>query len=374
MHPKHIYGGVSTAIKVGRELFNQLGKDVDLRLIVTSSKVDEESILESCSRLGCQLVSTKPNEDVSFPTIVPLHDYRHVPLSIRSSDVFFATAWWTADLGFKLRREQIDAFGNPQMPLIYLIQDYEPGFSAWSRRSALARATYGEENVIALINSEELANFLTEEYSFRSAYHYPYTLNETLASKLQPTQKEPIILIYGRPLVERNLFPIILEGLQMWQADNPRQNASFKLIFAGEDFDEKLITCLENSSVVGKMSLEEYADTLNRTAIGISLMESPHPSYPPLEMASAGAITITNGYYNKNLALRSANILSIKSPTPLNLKSALDKAMAMIDLKNITPLGKIETIPTTVPVVDYAEIARILKENWETNSAPTSPA
>jgi hypothetical protein len=84
-------------------------------------------------------------------------------------------------------------------------------------------------------------------------------------------------------------------------------------------------------------------------------------------MASAGAITITNGYYNKNLALRSANILSIKSPTPLNLKSALDKAMAMIDLKNITPLGKIETIPTTVPVVDYPEIARILKENWTTN-------
>jgi hypothetical protein len=364
MQPQRIYGGVSTAIKVGKELFSQLDKSVDFRLIVTSDKLDEESILESCYRLDLQFFSSRPNEDISSPTIVPLYHYRHVPLSIRSSDVFFATAWWTADLGFRLRRQQFEAFGSPQMPLIYLIQDYEPGFYTWSRRSAIARATYEEENIIALINSEELANFLTKEYSFRAAYHYPYILNETLASKLHPTQKELIILIYGRPSVERNLFPIILEGLQMWQADNPAKNTMFKLIFAGEDFDEKLIAYLENASVVGKLSLEDYSDTLNKTAIGISLMESPHPSYPPLEMASAGCITITNGYYNKNLALRSPNILSIKSPTPLNLKCALDKATKMIDLKEITPLGNIGKIPTTVPVVNYLEIAKILKEVW----------
>jgi lipopolysaccharide biosynthesis protein len=364
MHPQNIYGGVSTAIKVGKELFNKLGNDVDLRLIVTSDEVDNESIFEACSRLNLQFFSARPNEDISSPTIVPLSHYRHVPLSIRSSDVFLATAWWTADLGFRLRRQQFDAFGSPQMPLIYLIQDYEPGFYAWSRLSAMARATYEEENVIALINSEELANFLTEEYSFSAAYYLPYLINETLASKLQPTKKEPMILIYGRPSVERNLFPIIIEGLQMWQADNPEQNTSFKLIFAGEDFEEKLIVCLENASVVGKLSLEDYGDTLNKTAIGISLMESPHPSYPPLEMASAGCVTITNGYYKKNLAMRSPNILSIRSPTPLNLKCALDQATKIIDLKEIRPLGNIGKIPTTVPLVNYLEIAKIFKEVW----------
>ncbi|MEG4027114.1 MULTISPECIES: rhamnosyltransferase WsaF family glycosyltransferase [unclassified Microcoleus] len=364
MQPEHIYGGVSTAIKVGGELFRQLGNSVDLRLIVTSNRVDQESILEACYRLDFQFFSSRPNEDISSPTIVPFYHYRHVPLSIRSSDVFLATAWWTADLGFRLRRQQVEAFGSPQMPLIYLIQDYEPGFYTWSRRSVMARATYEEENVIALINSEELANFLTKQYSFRSAYHYPYILNETLASKLNPTQKEPMILIYGRPSVERNLFPIILEGLQMWQADNPAKNTIFKLIFAGEDFDEKLIVYLENASIVGKLSLEDYSETLNKTAIGISLMESPHPSYPPLEMASAGCVTITNGYYNKNLALRSPNILSIRPPTPLHLKSALDQATKIIDLNEITPLGNIGTIPTTVPVVNYLEIANIFKEVW----------
>lgn len=151
----------------------------------------------------------------------------------------------------------------------------------------------------------------------------------------------------------------------MWQADNPAKNTMFKLIFAGEDFDEKLIVYLENASVVGKLSLEDYSETLNKTAIGISLMESPHPSYPPLEMASAGCITITNGYYNKNLALRSPNILSIKSITPLNLKYSLDQALKMIDLKEITPLGNIGEIPTTVPVVNYLEIAKIFQELWE---------
>ncbi|MGC9332433.1 MAG: rhamnan synthesis F family protein, partial [Bacteroidales bacterium] len=81
MQPKRIYGGVSTAIKIGQELFSKLDKDVDLRLIVTSDKVDEESILEACYRLNFQFFSSRPNEDFSSPTIVPLYHYRHVPLS-----------------------------------------------------------------------------------------------------------------------------------------------------------------------------------------------------------------------------------------------------------------------------------------------------
>ena len=50
-----------------------------------------------------------------------------------------------------------------------------------------------------------------------------------------------------------------------------------------------------------------------KAKIGISLMESPHPSYPPLEMAIFGVKVITNDYEAKNLSVRNKNIINIKS-------------------------------------------------------------
>ena len=49
----------------------------------------------------------------------------------------------------------------------------------------------------------------------------------------------------------------------------------------------------------GKLSLQAYGALLNQCAIGISLMLSPHPSYPPLEMAHSGILTITNSFAEK---------------------------------------------------------------------------
>lgn len=36
----------------------------------------------------------------------------------------------------------------------------------------------------------------------------------------------------------------------------------------------------------GKLTLEKYAEILAESSVGVSLMCSPHPSYPPLEMAA----------------------------------------------------------------------------------------
>jgi hypothetical protein len=62
---------------------------------------------------------------------------------------------------------------------------------------------------------------------------------------------------------------------------------------------------------IGKLSLEAYAELLWETAVGVSLMSSPHPSYPPLEMAHFGVLTITNRYANKDLSSSHDNIISL---------------------------------------------------------------
>ena len=59
------------------------------------------------------------------------------------------------------------------------------------------------------------------------------------------------------------------------------------------------------------------------TYAGISLMSSPHPSYPPLEMSEFGVKVITNNYANKDLSDFNANIISVDNVSPVNIAAKL---------------------------------------------------
>lgn len=77
---------------------------------------------------------------------------------------------------------------------------------------------------------------------------------------------------------------------------------------------------------VCKLSLEDYAQMLLRCSAGVSLMASPHPSYPPLEMAHFGLRKVTNGYFCKDLSSFHPNIQSVRSIAEANLAAALAEA------------------------------------------------
>jgi hypothetical protein len=56
-----------------------------------------------------------------------------------------------------------------------------------------------------------------------------------------------------------------------------------------------------------------YADVLRRHDVGLALMYTPHPSLVPIEMASAGMLTVTNSFENKTpaaLAAISQNLIA----------------------------------------------------------------
>ena len=58
-------------------------------------------------------------------------------------------------------------------------------------------------------------------------------------------------------------------------------------------------------------------------SIGVSLMLSPHPSYPPLEMAMFGMEIITNKYANKDLSKITKCIHSVDAIEPNNIAKYL---------------------------------------------------
>jgi hypothetical protein len=63
--------------------------------------------------------------------------------------------------------------------------------------------------------------------------------------------------------------------------------------------------------------------------VGLSLMDTPHPSYPPLDLAAAGAVVVTNRHGPKtSLARYSDNILCVE-PTVEGLKRGIAEAVEL---------------------------------------------
>lgn len=309
---QHVFGGIATALQVldALRLFFP-----EVRIVVTDEGRPQPQ--------DGTYYSDWPVVDIGVdsgpaPHIVAAGSRWGKTLPVHANDHFFATAWWTAHNGFSLLDWQRQQFaGVVRRRLLYLIQDYEPGFYPWSSRYLLACNTYGRPNdTLAVVNSLELAGYLTSQ-------GHPFADAEVLTPRLNPAlravrdsrplfSKRPILLAYARPSTERNAFAVQLGALRLWAHSYPRAS-QWQVIGLGEAFDPIDLGAGCRLVSLGKRSLDEYANLLCDAAVGFSLMVSPHPSYPPLEMAAFGLHVVTNRFANKNL---SAHVPHIVSPEP----------------------------------------------------------
>lgn len=322
LNPEHVFGGIATAYKFFQEM--QERTDMDYRIII----VDAEQNGGAVRKYGEEYVFADSQDDIVYEkTIVPFNNRVGKTLPVSNQDYFILTGWWTA---YCIQEEYLnwtDKGLNPN-PFIYLVQDYEPGFYAWSSHYMLADSTYRTKfEQIAVFNSSELKEYFDFlGYHFDKSYVFEPILNAGLKTYLNglgnTVKKKKQILIYGRPNTSRNAFALVVEALRKWvwmQEDV----SEWRVISAGEEHPK---VDLGNGMIlqsVGKLTIEEYAKTLEESYAGISLMVSPHPSYPPLEMSVFGAKVITNSYANKDLSKFNDNVISLNDASPTNIANEL---------------------------------------------------
>ena len=135
-------------------------------------------------------------------------------------------------------------------------------------------------------------------------------------------EKKKKVLIYGRPGTERNAFNLIVAALKIWVSiqDDVQE---WEVVSAGEQHPPVELGRGVVMNSVGKLSIDAYAQLLNESYAGISLMASPHPSYPPLEMSVYGIKVITNTFANKDLTEFNENIVSVSRTAPAEIASQL---------------------------------------------------
>lgn len=333
---KDTYGGVSTALRI----FDKLKADMPhARILVTDAIVHDYD-----KKKFREYTLSDPLLDSTENTIIGLHDRSNITIDVSARDIFLASAWWTAYIAQPLVQWQREYYKLDPKPLFYIIQDYEPGFYPWSSRYMLAESTYrADVPTVAIFNTGILQEYFERlGYSFFQKYHFDPTINPLLLQKAKIAQKtrrsSPYqLFIYGRPSVPRNGFEIIIQALHLWARSYPHAK-HWNLMSAGEQHPE--ITVGEGIKLVsvGKLSLEEYANELTRSSVGLSIMISPHPSYPPLEMASFGLEVVTNCFANKNLSERSKSIISVDILSPESISSALTDACNRVWERNGAPV------------------------------------
>jgi hypothetical protein len=341
INPEHYFGGIHTAVQVFHELAAQFPS---VRIIASDSRPRPEALARFPG-----FVPTELGDDPDHAKqIVAANDRYGRSLAVSPGDVFLATAWWTALLAQRAAafRDGSDDGGA----IAYLVQDFEPGFYAWSSRHALALASYRPERDFAIFNTGLLHRYFVEQgfdYGGRSIAFEP-TLNAGLRAALdaqvrQPGRRERTILFYARPGTPRNAFELGCEALRDWRASFPGAS-DWRVLGLGE-----LESDVDVGGLVvegrGKLDIAAYADVLSRASVGLALMISPHPSYPPLEMAAFGIRTVTNGFANKDLGAIGPAVASAQRPSPRTLSMLLARACAEAEAADFAPCAPGVSVP-----------------------------
>jgi hypothetical protein len=298
------FGGIRTAL----DLFEAVGAETAQRRVIS---VATSGPVPTSGPPGYDeaIAGDDPVTDLQFVRL----DHAGAPLAVRPDDVFVATFWTTAELVERIRRWQATTFGSAPSRSAYVIQDYEPGFYPWSAQSMMASNTYrSASETIAAFNTTLLQDYFHDVgVRFAREFAFEPRILPTLRAAMDAPERtrSRTIVVYGRPRTPRNAFPAIVDGLRAWRRVDPRA-IDWQTLSVGQSHPDIDLGVGDPLRSIGKLDLDGYASLLRESAIGVSLMVSPHPSYPPVEMAHLGMLVLTNRFANKDLSRWHTNIVS----------------------------------------------------------------
>jgi len=314
---RYFFGGYIAKFNLAKKLV-EIGYNV--RLIL----VDQDSLdLEACKG---EIKKYPGLEDVFdlVPVVCALD--RTTKIDVSSSDVFIATTWWTAHIAHDAVK-QLDT-----ERFIYFIQEFEPFTFPMGAYYALAMQSYSFPHYAAF-STELLQEYFRDnkfgvyeksvpedgdEISiyFENAIR-SFDLNKSFIQDRKPKK----LLFYARPEehAARNMFDMGMIALQEAVNKGILKSGDWEFYGIGSVGTDKFypITDDVNMAVLPRVGLDEYYEMLPKFDLGLSLMYTPHPSLPPLDMAAAGLIVVTNTCMNKTedkLKKISKNIIGV-SPT-----------------------------------------------------------
>jgi hypothetical protein len=255
------------------------------------------------------ILKISPSALVEYKKLICLVDcstQSEIKIHTHPDSEFIATAWWT--------KYSIDN-AVPPIPkekVTYLIQDYEVLFyessdSLECQLKKMAALTYQNvEN--ALINSSFLKNYLVKEniLNANKIELFEPLIDKNIFFEDKNVKKKKQIFIYSRPEVKRNRFDICIEILNTVSTFIPND---WEIIGLGTLKKDWKLSSNKILKAKSKLDFDEYVNFLKITPVSLCLMESPHPSHPPLEHALCGGLVVCNNFPHKDFQNLGSNFI-----------------------------------------------------------------
>lgn len=304
-------GGPNTILNL---TYRMAAQGVPVRYLSCSADMDADTAhLWTHVQALAGIPQRLPN--VSF---VCAHDRRR-PVAIGGDDVFFASAWWTA---------QMVKYALPLVRprrFLYAIQDYEPVLHEHSTAHALALETYSLD-CVPIVNHPLLLEYFVRHgigrfaepaFVARAAVIDPAVDRQHFFVDERRPAGPRRLLFYARPRsAARNLFQLGVAALQRAAALGAFAAEPWEFLAMGDPIED---VALGGGNALRRAPWRDfagYAEQMRHADVLLSLMLSPHPSYPPLEMAACGGLVVTNSYDVKTAERLAAVSPLIAAPAP----------------------------------------------------------
>jgi hypothetical protein len=291
-----LFGGVGTALIIAALLANKL--NAQLRIITRTERAKPENVNHILSLYGIKL-----ENEVQFK-FAAFYDQKY-ELDIFKDDLFITTSWWTT------------AATLPSVPnnnIIYLLQEDERMFYPFGDDRLRCELILRNNDIRFLINTKLLFDHLVNdgfdniaaqgmwfEPAFPSQVFHPRTMERGGKRKF---------FFYARPNNLRNLFYLGIEVIEQAIALQVLDLELWEIYLVGKDIPEVVFNGGYAPIKCENFSWSEYAELVGTVDLGFSLMYTPHPSYPPLDLVASGAVVVTNRFSNKrDLSCYSKNLI-----------------------------------------------------------------
>jgi hypothetical protein len=292
-----LFGGVATAILFTTLLARR--RSASLRIITEMRAPDQDAVADVLRTHG-----VAPPDDISFAFAERSRpDRREIDLA--DDELFVSTAWWNT---WNLLQA-----ASPRQ-IVHLLQEDERMFHPHGDLHLLASEVLTTPGLRFAVNTrllyehfaaEGFGNIARDGVWFEpafplSCYHWEERATDTRQD----------FFFYARPRHPRNLY---LRGMEVLRAAIERRILDpdhWRISLLGRDLNKVMLPRGVRPRVLQNLSWSEYAAVVRRTDLGLCLMYTPHPSYPPLDLAASGAVAVTNRYGRKqSLTAYSPNIL-----------------------------------------------------------------
>lgn len=316
-----LFGGVATAIVFSSLLAERWG--CDLRVVTRTEKATKDNFRRVLEANGINF-----SKNVEFLFAQCSDSKAEIPIG--DGDLFLTTSWWTT-------KSVKETFGEKR--ILYILQEDERAFYPYGDEYLQCNELLKSKGLKFIINTKLLYDhFVSEGFENikeNGLWFEPSWPQNLFYYERRNMPQKSNFFFYARPNNIRNLFYLGLEVINTALDRGVINPNEWDFYFVGKDIPELRISNSYYPKIYQNLNLADYADLVRNMDLGLCLMFSPHPSYPPLDLAASGAVVVTNRYGMKqNLDNYSKNILCFD----MDVNHLVEGIRLGIELSNNTEL------------------------------------